>query len=335
MKNEHNHAHEHHADVHTEHCGCGCGAEHSDHFEQEKGSELAKIIISAVFFAAGYVISELTSLPDFAYLICFLISYVMVGFGVVRDALEGIIKGNIFSEFFLISAASLGALAIKEYSEGCAVMLLYAAGEYIQDAALSKSRKAISALSDSHGFEHSHLNSDTERYISKFAKIYSPIICVIAAAVILVPPLFLAREWREWIYRGLSVLVIGCPCAIVISVPLAFSCAMGACTKQGIFVHCSDALERLNKTRSAEESEIILPEGETSLSFAISAAKKAVRIARENVVFALGVKLVILVMAVVLEKEVPIWLAEFGDIGVAMLAIFNSLRAMRVKPASD
>lgn len=328
----HTHAHHHNTDVHSEHCGCGCGANHGDAFEKNKKYERGKIIFSAVFFLAGLIVSELAPTLDFVYLLCFLVSYAVVGFSVIREALEDIINGNVFGECFLISIASVGAFSIKEYSEGCAVMLLFAVGEYIQSAALSKSRAAIRKISDEHGFEHSHSNSDTERFISKFAKIYTPVICLLAMLIIVIPPLFLNGEWKEWIYRGLSALVIGCPCAIVISVPLAFSCAMGACTKQGIFVHCSDALEKLNKNQEEAPEEIVIPDHSLEkLALAKAAAKKAVLISRENIVFAVAVKLVILVLAVFLDREVPIWLAEFGDIGVAIIAILNSLRALRIK----
>ncbi len=322
--------HEHSADVHTAHCDCGCGAAHGDDFEKTKKEELTKLLLSAAFFAAGWVLSELTQLPEFLYLICFLISYLLVGFAVVREALEELLHGRLFGECFLISLASLGAFAIHEYSEGCAVMLLYAAGEYIQGAALSKSRAQIRALAAEHGFAESHANSGTERFIAKFAKIYTPVICAVALLILLVPPLFFHGEWQLWVHKGLSALVIGCPCAIVISVPLAFSCAIGACTKQGIFVHCSDALERLHKT--GESDEIVIPEHtEEKLHFAGRAAKKAVTLATENIIFAVAVKLAVLVCVVLLNREIPMWLAEFSDVGVAILAILNSLRALRTK----
>ena len=326
------HTEHHHEDVHTEHCSCGCGAEHGDHFEESKKDELVKLIIAAVFFAAGYVLEEFTGLPDYLSGICFAVSYLTVGFGVVREALEEILNKNIFTEYFLISVASLGAFVVKEYGEGCAVMLLYAAGEYIQGAALSKSRSRIRSLASEHGFEPPHANSDTERFIAKFARVYTPVICLIAVLIFLLPPLFFGGEWRNWGYRGLSALVVGCPCAIVISVPLAFSCAIGACTKQGIFVHCSDALERLYKNIPEAENELIIPDASPEkLAFARNAAKKAVAIARENIIFAVGVKLVVLVLVVILDRQIPMWLAEFSDVGVAVLAILNSLRALNVK----
>ena len=80
-----------------------------------------------------------------------------------------------------------------------------------------------------------------------FAKIYTPGVCLIALLIIVVPPLFFGGEWSEWIYRGLSALVVSCPCAIVISVPLGFFGGIGACSKRGILIKGSDHLEMLAK----------------------------------------------------------------------------------------
>ena len=318
-------AHEHHEHEHTH--------DHShnhENFDAVKHEELAKIIISAVFFAAGFIAEEFTSLPDFVHLVCFGISYVAVGFGVIRNAIEDILSGNIFNECLMISIASLGAFVIKEFDEGCAVMLLYAIGEYIHGLALSRSKKQIRTIEAHEHGAHVHETGESESFIAYFAKVYTPIICSVALLVILIPPLFMNGVWREWIYRGLSVLVIGCPCAIVISVPLSFSCAVDACTRKGIYIYHSNALEKLHKTGEGEG--IIVPDGnEYGLDFAKKAAKKAVIIARENVYIALAVKAVVLVLAVFLEKELPMWLAAFSDVGIAGLAILNSLRSLRIK----
>ncbi len=331
---EHHHhegeTHSHSADVHTEHCDCGCGAEHGDSFEETKKSERSKIIAAAILFALGWIIEELLQLPEYISAGLFAVSFAILGVKVIREALEDIIHGRFFGECLLISVVSLGAFAIREYGEGCAVILLWSIGEFIQGSVLSKSRARIRALSDEHGFEHSHSNSDTERFISKFARVYTPIIFLTALLIIVIPPLFMNGEWRDWAHRGLSALVIGCPCAIVISVPMSFSCAIGACTKEGIFVHCSDALEKLHKTGNSDE--IIIPDNDgKKLAFAKRAADKAVRISLENIVVAIGIKLIVLILVIFLNREVPMWLAEFSDAGVAILAILNSLRAMRIK----
>lgn len=294
--------------------GCTCGCDPAA-FQQYKKEMMIKIAISAVFFAAGYIISEFTSLPAFAYLICFGISYIAVGFQVVRDAVSLVLEGNIFNEYLLISVVSIGALAIKEFHEGCAVMLLFAAGDFLQSMAVSKSQNKInnmivdSDVSDEEvNNEHSNLSKlenevngagNTNRFITRFAKWYTPVVFVIAIAVAIIPPLFFGGEWKEWIYRALSSLVIGCPCAIVISVPLSFYFGIGAVVR-----------DEMNGEHYA---------------------KRASLIAKENIVLTLAVKLVVLVLVVFLDRELPMWLAVFSDIGICLLAILNSVRAAIVK----
>lgn len=350
--NEHEH-HNHHdhcdccheAHCHDDGCGCGCGHDHEhSHDTENKGEFLFKVITGAVLLAAGYIISEVTELPDFVSLLCFGISYLLVGFSILKEAVEGIIHGNIFNECFLMAIASIGAFAIGEYTEGCAVVLLYTVGEFLQGMALGKSRKSIkdmlemkpaavkimrdgqvveikpeevkigdefivnagerididgvivngSAEVDMSALtgesipvsmakgsevlsgavcldgtltiraekeykdstvsqilkmveESNDKKSKTEKFISRFAKIYTPVVCLIALLIIVIPPLFFGGEWSEWIYRGLSALVVSCPCAIVISVPLGFFSGIGACSKRGILIKGSDHLEMLAK----------------------------------------------------------------------------------------
>ena len=89
--------------------------------------------------------------------------------------------------------------------------------------------------------------SKAENFIRRFARIYTPIVCLIALLIILIPPIFLNGEWREWIYRGLSALVVSCPCALVISIPLSFFGGIGACSKEGILIKGGNYLEALAK----------------------------------------------------------------------------------------
>ena len=318
---EHSHAHEHHHSHDHAH--------NHENFEATKGEELTKILISAFFLALGFIFDDVLKVNEYLSLVCFGISYVAVGFGVIKNAVEDILSKNIFNECLMITIASVGALIIKEYDEGCAVMLLYAVGEFIHGLALSKSKKAIRTHEKSEA-GHNHINEggETESFIAKFAKFYTPVICLLAALVILIPPLFLGREWKEWLYRGFSVLVIGCPCAIVISVPLSFSCAIDSCTRKGVYIYHSHALESLYKTGSTQG---VIAKDDEGIAFAKKAAKKAVFIARENVYIALLIKAVVFVLAVFLEKELPMWVAAFSDVGIAGLAVLNSLRTLRIK----
>lgn len=314
---EHTHEHDH--------------SHNHENFEHTKKASLIKIAISAVFFAAGYISDEIFSMPAYIYIICFVVSYIAVGFEVVKDAIEDLLHGNVFNECFLMSVASLGAFIIGEYSEGCAVMLLYSVGEFIHGAAINKSKKAIRTIENESGTPHIHETSENESFIAAFARIYTPIICVIAILVVAIPVLFMSQDLREWVYRGLSVLVIGCPCAIVISVPLSFSCAIDACTRNGIYIYHTNALERLYKSGKIDSGILIDGDDESKTAFVKTAAKKAVVIARENIAVAILVKTVVLVLAVFLNKELPMWLAAFSDVGISFIAILNSLRSLRIK----
>lgn len=90
-----------------------------------------------------------------------------------------------------------------------------------------------------------------EKFITKFSRYYTPIVVALAALVIVVPPLFFAGEWKEWIYRGLSFLVVSCPCALVISVPLSFFAGIGGASKQGILIKGANYMEVLANTNTA------------------------------------------------------------------------------------
>ncbi len=342
---EHHHEHDHHDhDHHHEHdhgCGCGCGHNHENINKKEFAF---KIGAGGLLFIAGYILSEFTNVNEYIYLVCFAVSYLIVGFDIIKEAIEGVIHGNIFNENFLMGIASLGAFAVKEYTEGCAVMLLFTIGEFLQGLAVAKSRKSIKDMLELKPEEITVLRdgkevvvkpeevkvgeliilkpgekidvdgeivegiaeidmkaltgesipvskgagdeilagsvnldgavtvkatkeykdstvakildmledaedkkSHAERFITRFAKVYTPIVCLVALLIIVVPPLFFGGEWSDWIYRGLSALVVSCPCALVISIPLSFFGGIGACSKEGILVKGGNYLEALAK----------------------------------------------------------------------------------------
>ena len=271
-------------------------------------------------------------------------AYIIVALPVLKAAFQQIIKGNIFTEFFLMGIATIGAFAIQEYPEAVAVMLFYAVGEAFQEMAVEKSKSNIKALLDqrpdtamilnSNGtttlmkateipldaiiqlkpgeklaldgiltskknsfntaaltgesipqsfiegnqilagmintnevatvrvnakFEDSKLSkilalvqdatrqkAPTELLISRFAKIYTPIIVVLAVLIIVIPYLFVNDYlFRDWLYRALIFLVISCPCALVISIPLGYFGGIGAASKNGILVKGSNYLDVL------------------------------------------------------------------------------------------
>lgn len=287
----------------------------------------------------------------------YLIPYLLVGYDILLKAAKGIRNGRIFDENFLMTVATLGAIAIAlydntgDYTEAVAVMLFYQIGEWFQTYAVGKSRKNISDLMDirpdyanierSGKIEQvapesvevgtvivvqpgekvpidgivirgetslntsaltgeslpknvapgesvtsgcinltgviyvrttrlfgdstvsqilelvenaSSRKSQSEAFITRFARIYTPIVFFSALALALVPPLVRLfamgadAQWDDWIYRALVFLVISCPCALVISIPLSFFAGIGGASKEGILVKGSNYLEALSQT---------------------------------------------------------------------------------------
>lgn len=352
MAEEHKHNHGEHCDCceheHHHSDGCGCGHDHA-HEELDKKDFAFKVGFGGALLVVGYILSELAekeilNVPEFVPLVCFGISYLIMGFGIIKEAVEGIIHRDIFNENFLMTIASLGAFAVGEYTEGCTVMFLFTIGEFLQSLAVQKSRKSIknmlelkpqqvtvlrngeesiiapddvkigdlmiikpgekldidgeitegcaevdmkaltgesipvtktagdeilagSVIIDGavtvkalREYKDSTVSkilgmlenaedkkSGAEQFITRFARIYTPIVCLIALLVIIIPPLFSGGEWKEWIFRGLSVLVVSCPCALVISIPLSFFGGIGACSREGILIKGGNYLEALAK----------------------------------------------------------------------------------------
>ena len=283
----------------------------------------------------------------------FFIPYFVIGYDILFKALKGIINLRPFDENFLMAVATVGAIALGEYTEGVAVMLFYQIGELFQGIAVGKSRKNISDLMDirpdyaniqnenleietvspetvkpgsiivvkpgekipldgiiiegktsldtsaltgesiprevqagdevSSGcinnsgvikfkttkeFEQSTASrilelvesagakkSKSENFISKFAKVYTPVVCILAILLAIVPPVVKtvffhsSADWQIWIYRALTFLVISCPCALVISIPLSFFAGIGGASSSGILIKGSNYMEVLSKVK--------------------------------------------------------------------------------------
>ncbi len=311
---------------------------------------LYRIIISAVLLAAIWIVSEFADMPWWLEGILYLIPYFVIGYDILRKAVKGILKGQVFDENFLMAIATIGAIGLKEFREGVAVMLFYQVGELFQSCAVGKSRKNIAALMDIRpdyanvmvdgnlervdpddveiGTEiivnpgekvpidgvvtdgSSTLNtsaltgesvpreiacgdeiisgcinltgvikvrttkefgestvskildmvenssmkkSRSENFITRFAKYYTPIVCYSALALAILPPLVsliigVSPEWQKWVIRALTFLVISCPCALVISIPLSFFGGIGCASTNGILVKGSNYLEALAST---------------------------------------------------------------------------------------
>lgn len=309
---------------------------------------LIRIIIAFILFIALRILT----LNDFYETILFLITYFIIGYDILKKAIKGILNRQVFDENFLMAIATVGAIALGEYSEGTAVMLFYQIGEWFQSYAVGKSRRNISELMDIRpdyaNIEDdsgnivqvdpdeveigstiivkpgekipidgkiiegtSSLNTSTltgeslpqevttndevisgcinitgllkikttkefgestvskildmvenasskksksENFISKFARYYTPAVCYSALALALIPPiinLLIGNEasWSVWIYRALTFLVISCPCALVISIPLSFFAGIGGASNTGVLVKGSNYLEALAVTK--------------------------------------------------------------------------------------
>ena len=301
--------------------------------------ELIRIIVGALIYAAALVFS----LSDSWELVLFVSAYLVIGGDVLLRAVRNISRGRVFDENLLMSIATIGAFAIRQYPEAVAVMLFYQVGELFQGYAVGKSRRSITKLMDIRpdyanliwdGIEQkvspdlvgigdvivvkpgervpldgvvlqgssyadtsaltgesvprtiksgdavysgyinqsgvleikvekefaqsavskildlaqnaSARKAPTEQFISRFARYYTPIVVVVAALIAAVPPLVVPGAiFSDWLYRALVFLVISCPCALVISIPLGFFGGIGAASREGILIKGSNYLEAL------------------------------------------------------------------------------------------
>ncbi|MDO3412183.1 heavy metal translocating P-type ATPase [Saccharibacillus sp. CPCC 101409] len=320
------------------------GHDHAGHSHAHGGGLdkklIARLAVGAVLTAAGM----LAPLNGPAELALFLIAYLLVGGDVALQAAKNIARGQVFDEYFLMSAATIGAFAIGQYPEGVAVMLFYQVGELFQSLAVNRSRKSITSLLNirpdyanlKSGEETRRVKPDsvevgqtilvrpgekvpldgkvtdgssmvdtsaltgesvprgvkagdevlggfinkngvltvevtrafgessvakilelvenasgrkapTENFISKFARGYTPVVVITALLLAVVPPLAIdGAQFSDWIYRALIFLVISCPCALVVSIPLGFFGGIGAASRQGVLVKGGNYLEALN-----------------------------------------------------------------------------------------
>ena len=304
-------------------------------------------IFSFVMLITGIAIDyfDVSFFKNWIRIVWFAIAYIPVGFPVVKEGYKSIIRGDFFTEFLLMSIATLGAFAIGEYPEGVAVMLFYAVGELFQNAAVNRAKSDIKALLDvrpnkalvyrdgdyisvdpetvvigekvqvrvgekipldgnllsekgsfntaaltgeskpnsiSKGekvfagsinldgvieiettkeFKDSSIarildmvqnatarKSKTELFIRKFARIYTPIVVFLAIALTFLPYFFVNDYvFQDWLYRALIFLVISCPCALVISIPLGYFGGLGAASKNGILFKGASFLDEMIK----------------------------------------------------------------------------------------
>ena len=321
------------------------GHNHSGNSSNIKAYIPAIISFSMLIIGIGLDYFDVTFFKDWQRIIWYGIAYLPVGFPVVKAGWKNIKKGDVFTEFFLMSIATIGAFVIGEFPEGVAVMLFYAVGELFQAAAVNKAKGNIKALldvrpkealvyrnndyvsvnpeeveigekvkvrvgekipldgilvSDKGSFNTAALTgeskpdtiskgekifagsinmdgvieiettkefkdssisrildmvqnatarkSKTELFIRKFARIYTPIVVYLAIAITFLPYFFVDDYvFRDWLYRALIFLVISCPCALVISIPLGYFGGLGAASKNGILFKGASFLDAMTK----------------------------------------------------------------------------------------
>jgi Cd2+/Zn2+-exporting ATPase len=312
--------------------------------------EIILISIVIVLFVIGLLFEDdlhKTSMHYVEYMI-FLSAYLISGWGVLTKAVKNITKGKIFDENFLMSVATIGAIAIHELSEAVAVMVFYNVGEFIQNVAVKSSRRSIKSLLEirpdyanlkinenvkivspedvnvgeliivkpgekipldgvvSEGFSYVDTyaltgetvpksikqndrvlagminksgmltvrvektfgessiskildliekagvkKSQTEKFITTFARFYTPVVVALALMISLLPPLlFSGQRFSDWIYRALVILVISCPCALVISIPLGYFGGIGRASRKGVLIKGSNYLDALTKVKT-------------------------------------------------------------------------------------
>ena len=324
---------------------------HDDGHDHGNGSAFKTYIpaiISFVMLMVGIAVDYFDAIPQFEgwiRVVWYTLAYIPVGFPVIKEGWKSLIKGDVFTEFFLMSIATIGAFIIGEYPEGVAVMLFYAVGELFQNAAVNRAKGNIKALLDvrpkeanvfrdgdyisvspeavnigekiqirvgekipldgillsekaslntaaltgeskpdsiqkdakvyagsinlesvievevTNTFEDSSIarildlvqnatarKSKTELFIRQFARIYTPIVVFLAIVVTFIPYFFVDDYvFRDWLYRALIFLVISCPCALVISIPLGYFGGLGAASKNGILFKGASFLDAMTK----------------------------------------------------------------------------------------
>lgn len=312
---------------------------------------LIRIIISSVLLVALMITSKLVQLNKWVEFVLFLVPYLIIGYDILKKAIKGIAKGQVFDENFLMAVATIGAVALGDFAEGAAVMLFYQISELFQSVAVGKSRRNITSLMDirpdyanvevdgklekvdpddveigtdiivnpgekvpidgvvvsgestlntsaltgesvprsvksgdeiisgcinltgvlriktSKEFGDSTVSkildlvenssmkkSKSENFITKFARYYTPAVCGGALVLAVLPPIVRmimgeSAMWGDWITRALTFLVISCPCALVISIPLSFFAGIGCASANGVLVKGSNYLEALSDTQ--------------------------------------------------------------------------------------
>lgn len=361
--------HEHHHDEYPEHPCDGAGHQHHHHADgscccslhAEEYHGIDKLLLARLIAAvAAYLCGMLLPVSETVEAVLMVAAALIAGYDVIWLAIRNIFRLRFFDDCFLMTFAAAAACVLGEFEEGAAVFVLYRIGESCQSFAVRRSRKTIASLT---GEAMPHVDESeqiSDKLITRFARVYTPIILALAVLIAVCLPLFGDMSFHDAVYRALSFLVLACPCSIVISVPLAYFAGIGVASRHGLFFRDSAAIDTVSRLRSGEgqelahvqigqrralvwpasdasdarRAELILTEGGETFATAISIARHTRRIIAENIVFTIFVKLAVLLLSAFGISR--LWMSVFADSGVTLLLVLNSLRAFlfhRRKPA--
>jgi cation transport ATPase len=232
----------------------------------------------------------------------------------------------------LVCLSVLGAAAIGEWSEGAAVAFLFALAHRMEAWSIERARTEIAALADRTTSAFAaplHDSADVERWIERFAAIYTPAVTATALVVALVPPL-IDGEWALWFYRALVFLVLGCPCALVISTPVTVIAALSSAARRGVLIKGGAALERaaVEPALAVTRGDVVLATSDSdAMAFLGAHARRALRMIRQNVAIALLTKVAFLAAAPF--GVAALWMAVLADTGATVIVTLNALRLLR------
>ena len=235
----------------------------------------------------------------------------------------------------LVCLSAIGAAAIGQWAEAAAVAFLFALAHLMEAWSIERARQAVATLvghEPSWGDERGSESAPVERWIEKFAAIYTPVVTIAAFTVVLVPPIF-DHQWGVWFYRGLIFLVLACPCALVISTPVTVVAALTSAARKGVLFKGGGPLEHVAAAKNptlqdVKNAGVVLTRDE-DLPFLIAHSKRAMNVIRQNVTLALATKFAFLISAVF--GAAPLWLAVVADTGATVAVTLNGLRLLRAK----
>ncbi len=180
------------------------------------------------------------------------------GYDVFIRAVANAVNRRLFDESLLMSIVAVASVLIGEATEGASVMILYQLGELFQGYAVARVRRNIEGLMEDRSPAANAVLEDvradrgqkgrTEEFIARFARVYTPVVLGIAVIIAVVSPLALHTSAAEGVYRALVLMVIACPCAIVISVPLSYFAGIGGATRRGILFKSTAAMDAVSRT---------------------------------------------------------------------------------------